>query len=353
MDDAAYLAQVGNVRKLTIVDIAREANVSIKTVSRVLNRETGVGEATRARVESIIKARNFKPNAAARSLPGSRSYLLGFLMHSVVGHYYLNGLQTGIMRGCRRNGYHMILETTEDYVADGREAFVRTLTASRYDGLIVAPPVCDNPAILTVLEDLAIPYVRISPTVELERAPYVYMNDQRASYDLIEHLWGLGHRKIAFLGFKDTAASHDRYAGYVQFFREKGLAPPYARVDIERTTEASALKAGEDFLARGDRPTALFAATDFIAMGVMAAVSKHGFAIPRDLSLVGFDDSPGSESVWPPLTTIHQPIDAIGEAAVDLLVSGLGGQLADKTKTARLLDYTFMARSSTAAPRPD
>jgi LacI family transcriptional regulator len=337
------------VRKITIVDIAREAGVSIKTVSRVLNHETGVGEATRARVSEIIKAHGFKPNAAARALPSSRSYMIGMLIRNLVSHYYFSGLQLGMMRSCRRYGYHTMIETTEDFAAD-REGFIRRLRAAGYDGIVAAPPVCDDPDILAVLEEADIPYVRISPTVALERAPYVFMDDVQASYDVTQHLWGLGHRQIAYLGFADTAANQDRYAGYAQFFREKGLAPPYAQAQVQHTTSATAFEAGEALVTRPDRPTAIFAGTDFLAMGVMAAASKHGLRIPADLSLVGFDDSPGTESVWPPLTTIHQPIADIGEAACDILVSQLGGDRAEKAKTARRLDYSLIVRASTAAP---
>lgn len=337
------------MRKITIVDIAREAEVSIKTVSRVLNHETGVGETTRERVNAVIKAHNFKPNAAARSLPSSRSYMVGMLIRNLVSHYYFSGLQMGVMASCRRHGYHTMIETTEDIASD-REGFVRRLRTSGYDGMVVAPPVCDDPDILGLLEQADIPYVRISPTVALERAPYVFMDDVQASYDVVQHLWGLGHRQIAYLGFADTAASADRYSGYVQFFREKGLAPPYAQAQVQHTTSATAFAAGEDLVTRPDRPTAIFAGTDFLAMGVMAAASKHGLNIPADVSLVGFDDSPGTESVWPPLTTIHQPIADIGEAACDMLVSQLGGDRAEKVKTARKLDYSLIVRASTAPP---
>ncbi|ESQ91482.1 LacI family transcriptional regulator [Asticcacaulis sp. AC460] len=338
------------MRKLTIVDVAREAGVSIKTVSRVLNHQAGVGPQTRARVADIIKAHDFKPNAAARALPGARNYNLGFLTRSIYSHYYFNGLHAGVMRACRRHGYHMVLETIEDFVSDGKDAFVRRLRASHFDALILAPPVSDMPEIMAILDDMEMGYVRISPTVELERAPFAFMNDQDASYDIMDHLWGLGHRQIAYLGFRDTGASAERYAGYARFFRDKGLAPPYPRTELPQTTSATAFRAGEELVTRKDRPTAIFAATDFLAMGVMAAAAKHRLIIPSDLSLVGFDDSPGSESVWPPLTTIRQPIEEIGEAAVDLLVAGLGGDLADRTKTARRLDYSLVVRESTAPP---
>jgi LacI family transcriptional regulator len=339
------------VRRLTIVDIAREANVSIKTVSRVLNRETGVGAQTRDRVEAIIKAYNFKPNASARALPSSRSYMIGMLVRTLFfGHYYYNGLQSGVMKSCRSHGYHMMVETAEDFDQD-REGFTRRLRGSHFDGVLVSPPLSDNPEILALLESMDMPYLRISPTIEFDRAPYVFMNDPDASYKVVEHLWELGHRQIAYIGFADTGASRERHEGYLRFFQDKGLPPPYALHELKRTTSQTAFEAGEAILSRPDRPTAIFAGTDFLALGVMAAASKLGLKIPTDLSLVGFDNSPGTESVWPPLTTIHQPIIDIGHAAADMLIRRLGGEMADKSQTTQQLDFELIQRASTAAPR--
>jgi LacI family transcriptional regulator len=338
------------MRKLTIIDIAREAQVSIKTVSRVLNHETGVGAATRARVQAIVDAHNFKPNAAARSLPGSRSYLVGLLVFSDEIHYYYSALQTGVMRAARRHGYHMIMESCRDMETEDRQSVLRRLGSSRFDALVVPPPMCDSPFILDVIEELRIPYVRIAPRVELERSSFIYMNDTAAAEQVMAHLWDLGHRQIMYVGFQETGASIDRYDGYTRFFREKGFVPPYPLITVSNATAKGAIETGEALLRQADRPTAIFAGSDLVAFGLMTAASKFGLSIPVDLSIVGFDDSPGAESVWPPLTTIRQPIIDMGERAVDILVKGLGGDLAVRTKEAHRLEFNLIVRGTTSAP---
>lgn len=339
------------MRHLTIIDIAREAEVSIKTVSRVLNHENGVGPGTRARVQAIIDAHGFKPNAAARSLPGSRSYLLGLMIHSEEIHYYYSALQTGVMRATRRLGYHMIMEPMRGYEQEDRQAILKRLSSSRFDAMVVPPPMCDDTAILDMLEELAIPYVRIAPRIQLERSSYIYMNDAEAAYEIMTHLWTLGHRQILYVGFTLTGASHDRYDGYTRFFRDKGLVPPFPLTEIVLSTSKSAIEMGEAIMTSGNLPTAIFAGSDLIAFSMMTAAAKHGLSVPGDISIVGFDDSPGAESVWPPLTTIRQPIADMGENAVDIIVKALGGDQAVRTKEARMLDYTLITRGSTAAPR--
>ena len=339
------------MKNLTIIDIAREAEVSIKTVSRVLNHENGVGPATRARVQAIIDAHGFKPNAAARSLPGSRSYLVGLMIYGEEIHYYYSALQTGVMRAARRHGYHMIMESLKDYELEDRHAVLRRLSASRFDAMIVPPPMCDDPAILDMLEELSIPYVRIAPRVQLERSSYVYMNDNQAAYDVMTHLWQLGHRQILYVGFKETGASQDRYDGYTRFFRDKGLVPPFPLMEVENGTPKGAIATGDAIMTSDTRPSAIFAGSDMIAFGLMTAAAKNGLSLPGDISIVGFDDSPGAESVWPPLTTIRQPIADMGEGAVDIIVKALGGDMATKTKEARMLDYALSIRGTTAASR--
>jgi LacI family transcriptional regulator len=337
------------MKNLTIVDIAREAGVSIKTVSRVLNHEQGVGAATRTRVQAIIDARGFKPNAAARSLPGSRSYLVGLMIFSEEIHYYYSALQTGVMRAARRHGYHMVMEPMGGYQDEDRGAVLKRLGSSRFDAMVVPPPMCDDPAILDMLEELSVPYVRIAPRVQLERSSFVYMNDNDAAYEVMNHLWQLGHRQILYVGFKDTGASQDRYDGYTRFFRDKGLVPPYPLTEIARTTAKSAIEMGEAIFAAEDKPTAIFAATDMIAFGLMTAAAKMGLVVPGDVSIVGFDDSPGAETVWPALTTIRQPITDMRESAVDCIVKALGGDLAVKAKAALRMDFSLIVRGSTAA----
>lgn len=339
------------MKNLTIVDIAREAGVSIKSVSRVLNHEHGVSPATRARIQAIIDAHGFKPNAAARSLPGSRSYLVGLMIYGDEIHYYYSALQTGVMRAARRHGYHMIMEPMLGYEREDRLTVLKRLSTSRFDAIIVPPPMCDDPVILDMLEELKIPYVRVAPRLQLERSSYVFMNDSQAAYEAVDHLWQLGHRDILYVGFRETGASEDRYQGYTRYFRDKSLVPPYPLKEVDSATAKGAIAAGEAIMSSNIRPTAIFAGNDMIAFGLMTAAAKYGLNIPNDISIVGFDDSPGAETVWPPLTTIRQPIADMGETAMDSVVKGLGGDLAVKTKEVQKLDFSLVIRGTTAAPR--
>lgn len=336
------------MRKITIVDIAKEAGVSFKTVSRVMNNETGVGDDTRARVQALLDAYDFKPNAAARSLPGSRSFLIGLLFETMMSHYYSSQLQIGALRACRRRGYHLVVEETAD-IGKGRKALLTALTSSRLDGVILPFPLCDDRRLMGALEELRIPYVRITPSIDPGRSAQVGMDDYQAAYDMTRYLWDLGHRQIAFLGYHHHAASDWRHEGYLAFMKEQGQNPrgEWALTDIYLDDPS---QVAETILTRAERPTAVFAATDYIAFGVMAAAGKLGLTIPGDLSLAGFDDSPGSESVWPPLTTIHQPIAAMASTAVDMLVDHIVNKGAPMPHEARVLDFHLVERAS-AAPR--
>jgi LacI family transcriptional regulator len=209
---------------------------------------------------------------------------------------------------------------------------------------------CDDLAILDMLDELSIPYVRIAPRVQLERSSYIYMNDSQAADEVMNHLWNLGHRQILYVGFKETGASQDRYDGYTRFFRDKGLVPPFPLVEVSLSTPGSLRETGETIMKSADCPTAIFAGSDTIAFGLMTAAAKMGRSVPDDISIIGFDDSPGAESVWPPLTTIRQPIADMGEAAVDSIIKALGGELADKAKEARMLDFSLVVRGSTSVP---
>lgn len=339
------------MKNLTIVDIAREAKVSIKSVSRVLNHEHGVSPATRTRIQAIIDAHGFKPNAAARSLPGSRSYLVGLMIYSDEIHYYYSALQTGVMRAARRHGYHMIMEPMRGYEQEDRLTVLKRLSTSRFDAMIVPPPMCDNPDILDMLEELDIPYIRIAPRLQPERSSYVFMNDVQAAYDAVDHLWQLGHRDILYVGFSETGASEDRYQGYTQYFRDKSLVPPYPLMKVAAADAKGSIATGEAIMCSRNRPTAIFAGNDMIAFGLMTAAAKNGLNVPGDMSIVGFDDSPGAESVWPPLTTIRQPITDMGETAMNSVVKGLGGDRAVKIKEVQKLDFSLIIRGTTAAPR--
>lgn len=338
-----------DVTTLTIMDLAKRANVSMKTISRVINKEVGVGPKKRAEIEKLIADLGFVPNAAARSMAGSRSYLLGMILERNYNHYYLHELQLGAMRACRQHGYHLTIEETRNYEDGGMEAFRARLRAARFDGVLLAPPVAEDPALMVMLEDLKIPYVRIAPIADYDRSSYVYIDDEAAGYDMTAYLIDKGHRDIAFLeNIHGLGSSDQRRAGYLRAMAEAGLVVRPEWNSYRETRYTSRLEESERLLTLPHRPSAIFAAADFLALGAIAAAYKVGLRVPDDISIVGFDNSPGCESIWPPLTTVHQPISDMAETATHMLLDQMGGDLADPHPRARKLDYHIVERQSVA-----
>lgn len=337
---------------VTIVDIAREAGVSIKTVSRVLNREDGAGPEVRARVLDLADRLGYRPNISARALSGRRSYLIGVVFLRIAGIHYFGEVQHGAMKACRRAGYHLVVEQIEtpDGVVSAK-ALGEVLRAAAFDGLVLTPPLCDDPELLSAIEGAKIPYVRLAPSNELERSPYVWIDDQAAAREQTLWLWDLGHRRIAFIGGPpDHRAAVRRQAGYLEAMAERGAAVPDAWIASGDFFGMSGLEAAETLLALNPRPTAIFAGNDEMALGALAAAAKHGVAVPEQLSIVGFDNSPAGETSWPGLTTVHQPIAEMAEAAVEMLIDSFGDIRLRKHEADRRLEYRLVTRQSATSP---
>ncbi len=337
---------------VTIIDIARQAGVSIKTVSRVINREEGVGAETRARVQELVDKLGYRPNVSARSLSSRRNYLIGVIFMRVGAYHYVGEVQVGAMRACRRAGYHLVIEQVQPpETADGRQAFADVLRDARFDGVVLTPPTCDDPEVLAAIEAAGLPYVRIAPHKEFERSPYVFTDDRRAAREQTLRLWDMGHRRIAFIdGPADHGSAARRREGYVEALRERGVEPRPEWIASGEFLSLSGFDAAEGLLRLPEPPTAIFAANDEMAVGVLAAAVKHGLSVPRDLSVVGFDDSPAAESAWPRLTTIHQPTAEMAEAAVEILIQSFGDERFRGRVAARQLDYRLVVRDSAGPP---
>ena len=339
------------MREITIVDIARQAGVSIKTVSRVINREDGVGPEARARVEALIAQLGYRPNVAARSLSSRRSYLVGVFFMHMGAYHYIAEVQAGAMRACRRAGYQLVVEQVGDGVAGVRETLTQRLRAGRFDGLVLTPPVCDDPRLLDAVESLGLTYVRIAPGGDFGRSPYVFMDDTQAAREITDRLLNLGHRRIAFIdGPAEHSAAYRRRTGYLLALEERGVAHRAEWIVPGDFDSLSGFEAAEWLLDLPVPPTAIFAANDGMALGVLAAAAKRKLSVPGELSVVGFDDNPAASSAWPRLTTIHQPIAAMAEAATEMLIAGFGDKRFRSHTIARQLDYHFVDRASTSPP---
>jgi LacI family transcriptional regulator len=300
--------------------VARLAGVSIKTVSRVLNREPNVRAETRTLVEQAIAELGFRPNVAARRLAGSRSFLLGLLVQDAAPAYTW-GVQLGATRRCRGDGYHLMVEVVDapDPVEQVR-ALARDL---KLDGLILTPPVCDDPGVLDLLDELDLPSVRIAPGREPERTARVEVDDRGAAAAMTARLLDLGHREIAFVGGPTHhLAALRRYDGFRDAMAARGIEVAPHLVQHGDFSVRGGVEAGERLLGGPDRPSAIFAANDEMALGLLSAANRLGFRAPQDLSLAGFDGTPAGQSLWPPLTTVRQPLSEIGRTAAALLIEG-------------------------------
>jgi LacI family transcriptional regulator len=328
----------------TIHHVAELANVSIKTVSRVLNGEPNVAVATRDKVNAAVATLNYRPNISARRLAGSRSYLLGLLFDNPSADY-VNKLQHGAIKQCRPRGYHIIIDWLDSTAPDFVDQVHSFLDNVQTDGFILSPPICDNDVVLDALDAYKIPYVRIAPYREAARSPSVNIDDAGAAFEMTEQLIDLGHTNIAFIkGHPDHGATHLRYGGYSAALRSRHIPLRQDRVRQGDFSPLSGVQCAEVLLTGPDRPTAIFASNDDMALGVMLVANRLGLKVPQDLSVCGFDDTSAATLVWPQLTTVRQPISEMSALAAEMLISRT------VEPNERLLDFEIVVRGSTGPP---
>ncbi len=298
----------------TIRDVARQAGVSFKTVSRVVNGEPSVGEALRLRVEAAIRELGYKPTLAARQLAGQRSFIIGLIVPRV-GISYISRMMIALAAATREAGYHLITEAM-DY--DGRfmAPTDKVTFSARPDCVILIPPFSNSPDLAAQLEAENIPVVRVASVIE-GHGLAIPVDEEPITMELMRHLLGLGHTRIGMIAPPlPERASEARARAYRRALEEAGL--PFAPDLMLRGdfSFASGVNGATALLALPNRPTAIFAAGDEMAAGVLAQAQKLGYRVPEDLAVAGFDDSPVARMVFPPLTTVHQPVGDIARAAV-------------------------------------
>ncbi len=307
----------------TIEDVAAAAGVSIRTVSRVLNKSPKVNAQTRERIEAAIAALQFRPSLRARALAMGRSFLIG-LIHNDRNALVLDSIQRGIVSVSSAHGYELIVHSTP---REGEAAIADTLAfagRSRVDGLIVLPPISGVAGLAQALEAAKVPAVAVS-AVPLDGFAGVVLSDERgAGAQVARHLLGLGHRSLGLVnGPEDMASARERRAG---FLAEIATVPD-ARV-AEAAGDygfAAGIAAAEALLAAPDAPTAIFAANDIMAAGVLKVAARRGIAVPGQLSVVGFDGSMLAQMVSPALTSVTRPFGAMAAAATGDLIARIEG----------------------------
>ena len=330
--------------RATIKDVSREAGVSIKTVSRVLNNERYVGAETRARVEAAVARFGFRPNSAARSLAGRRSFQIGLICDNP-SPYYVYEMQAGVRARCEAAGVRMLAQPYDRHVDTLVELVEALIDTTHLDGLILTPSASDDTAVLDLLDRRGVRMVRVAPVVRPGMTPASLIDNEGAAAAMTARLVALGHRRIGFVaGHPDYANSGLRTAGFRRAMAAAGLAVDEALVIDGAFDFPSGARAGEAMLASGERPTAIFAASDDMAAGVLAAAHRLGLSLPAELSVAGFGDDALAGYVWPPLTTVRQPTRRLGWEAADLLLIGEPGAAEQ-----RQLPVELVERGSTAA----
>ncbi|WP_421937893.1 LacI family DNA-binding transcriptional regulator [Phenylobacterium sp.] len=328
----------------TIKDVSDIAGVSMKTVSRVLNKEKYVSEKTRLAVERAVAQLNFQPSVAARILKGSRSYQIALIYDNHSPHY-IHQIQTGVWARCIEEGVRMLAQPTDVALANLAREIGGLIDQTQVDGVILSSPVTDAAAALAELDRRGVPYVRISPGTEHDRSSSVSMDDVQAADDMTSHLIALGHRRIGFIiGHTNHTASDLRLFGYRRAMDRAGLAfePKYVRPG--QFDFASGEAAADILLDLPQPPTAIFASNDDMAAGVLTVAHRRSLSVPGDLSVAGFDDTALASQLWPPLTTVRQPTRELAYAAASLLFG------AEDEVVHRRLPHELVIRGSTAAP---
>lgn len=329
----------------TIKEVSKIAGVSFKTVSRVLNNEKHVSEETRRRVEEVVARLNFRPSHAARTLAGRKSFQIG-LLYDNPSPYYIYHVQTGAQQRCTELGYRLLLQPIDSQAPDLVSNVLALIDETHLDGLILSPPVTEATALLDELDRRGLPYVRIAPGRRQDAGMSASMDDIAAAREMTGHLIGLGHRRIAMIrGLESHASSADRLAGYKAELEAHGIAFDPALVVAAQNDFDSGAAAARELMALKDRPTAIFAGNDDMAAGALAVAHESDIEVPAQLSIAGFDDSDLARAVWPPLTTIHQPVHDLAAAAAELI-------LGTPTQQRVTLGHQLMVRASTGpAPR--
>ena len=336
---------------MTINDVAEHSGVSIKTVSRVLNNEPNVRPSTRARVENAVSALDYSPNPSARGLAGTQSRTIGLVYENPSPNYLFRAV-TGALEACKTAAYSLTLHTTPPDGSDLAERITRFVSRSRVDGLLLIPPVGDVQLVLDALERRDLPYSRVAP---LDGRPGlgVSVDDLHASTQVVAHLAGLGHTRIGFIsGHPDHGATRSRLEGYRLGLLRAELEYEPALVFEGFFDSDSGRRAGEYYLAMHHPPTAIFASNDEMAAGLLQVAHERNWRIPEQLSIAGFDDTPLSRTVWPPLTTVHQPIRHMALRATQLLLERIGAQdeTGGKERVSRIevFDAPLVVRGTTA-----
>jgi LacI family transcriptional regulator len=334
-------------RAVTIIDVARHAGVAVMTVSRVINGNKNVRDAMRERVMASIKALNYTVNVAARNTRSGVTAARVGVLYSNPSASYLSDFMVGGLEQSARLNNQLVLEKCGGLVS--QKAAVKRLLEAGVDGVILPPPLCDTRATINMLHAAGVTVLALATARPMPDVSAVRIDDYQGALAMTRHLVELGHTRIAFIkGDPQHTPSELRYEGFAAGMAEAGLEINPDWVVPGMFTYRSGLAAAELLLSGDHRPTAIFASNDDMAAATLAVAHGLQIRVPDMLTVCGFDDTQLATTVWPELTTIHQPIVAMGKAAVSLIVEEIRAERAGAAPKPvhQLMKFTLVKRGS-------
>ena len=348
MESGQFMSAKSRKKSVTLADVAKDAGVAPITVSRVINGDEKVRDRTREKINASIKKLNYSPNIAARNLASGRPFRV-CLLYGNPSSAYLGELLMGALEAASGFGARLVVERVEDTVS---ASDVAVNLRQNWDALIVPPPISDVSGIRKLVSEEDFPAVFISSATEPGRANEIRIDDQASSKQVTELLIERGHKRIGFVkGHPNQTVSEKRYEGFCRALNGAGLDVRSDYVKQGFFTYRSGLDATQELLDLPEPPTAIFASNDDMAAGALAAAAGKGMSVPRDLSVVGFDDSPIASTVWPNLTTVRQPVADMAAEAVSVVRKMWQSDASGVDFKTIVLAHHLVERDSVSVPR--
>lgn len=334
----------------TITEVAAHAGVSIKTVSRVMNNYEHISAKTRDKVRASMHELNYAPSSMARQLRMGNHLSIGML-YSDPSSGYQARLNYAMLEACSDARRYLVVELFDEKSMDWRKQVEAFLDRTHVKNIVLVPPMCDSSDLHALLKERDVHFALISPSRPVSGANSITMDDRLAAMEMTQHLIKLGHKRIGHIGGDlGHVATLLRQQGYEEALVKAGLGQPETSLIASGQFRfKEALDCADRMLTMPNRPTAIFAANDEMAAAVVMTANRLGLAVPGDLSVAGFDNTPISQTMWPELTTISQPFEDMAKEAVRLSDHQPSG---DKDISAtRVFPHSLLIRQSTG-PAP-
>lgn len=324
----------------TIKDVAKEAGVSVATVSRTLNRSDRVSSEVRDRVVAAVESLGYRPNAIARSLKSRNTRTLGLVIPNVTNPFFTQMARV-VEDAARERGYSLIFGNTDEDPEKEAE-YLEVLLEKQVDGLIVSPARSASPQLEALVRD-GVSVVFLDRYLQGIEAPVVRSDGRRAVDELVEYMVGLGHEKLAIIsGSSETVPGRERLDAFLAGARERNVPVDEEYIKFGDFRRESGFETMRELLDTKEPPTAVFAANNLMALGALQAIKQAGVRVPEDVSFASFDDVSWFELVEPPITAIAQPVPELGAAAARMLPSLVEGGEAESV----ILDAELVVRGS-------